>query len=110
MNLWAAPGKQCVCINDSWNFELSEMAGILPFPPSRVPMLNEVLTIRDVFTPETVSWAELAPGGAIMSFQELGHDCCFAIAHFRPLITEEDDVEMFRSITVWAPYSEVYDG
>jgi hypothetical protein len=61
-------------------------------------MINEVLTISYIATQEEYPEAILLDGGAALAFHEMGHDFMFAIAHFRPLITEEDDVALFQSI------------
>lgn len=96
MSLWAAPGKQCVCINDDWRDDFAASIGLKP--PWRVQMINEVLTITEVASDKDYPMAIFVPGGVVLGFAELGHDYLFAATHFRPLITEEDDVEMFRSI------------
>lgn len=96
MNSWAAPGKQCVCVDDNWQDTLCRSFGMPT--PSRVPMINEVLTISEVLGGEQYPMVLLLEGQVALSFVELDHDFLFSITHFRPLITEEDDVEMFRSI------------
>lgn len=96
MSTWAAPGKQCVCINDNWQDGLARAFGFTP--PDRVPMINEVLTISEVATDADYPEAILIPGGAALGFHEMDHDFMFAIAYFKPLVSEEDDVALFQSI------------
>ncbi|TCR64676.1 hypothetical protein [Bosea sp. BK604] len=45
MNTWAAPGVRCVCIREGWDDFVQFGDSVIPV---RVPMHNEVLTIRDM--------------------------------------------------------------
>jgi hypothetical protein len=87
-----------VCLNGEW----TQMPG-MPEMPSREPMMNEVLTIRDVLT--TDDFMKVCPRyhiktfAALLSFEELGHDWLYASHNFRPLVdgkSEERDVALFR--------------
>lgn len=106
MSAWAKPGVKCVCIRDDWKgFEVYERMGI--HVPSRLPMINEVLTINEVM--DDLSHV---PGRVTsnigLTFVELGHDWGFALDCFRPLITksQEDDVALFRSLLDALPIGE----
>jgi hypothetical protein len=80
---WARADVKVVCINDNWNAT----------GPARVPMLNEVLTIGDVFDQSAWPGRRIEGGGAV-TLLELGHDWCFSVAHFRPLVNDADDAEI----------------
>ena len=84
MNEWAAPGKQCVCINDNWDIS-GPLAGWEP--SARVPMLNEVLTIKQVFRDHPLKG--IIRGGVALTFEELGHDDCFSLHNFAELTAAE---------------------
>lgn len=92
MSSWAKPGVKCVCINDEWSDIQCRLLGVEP--PSRVPMINEVLTIKEVFS------HTFERGLAAASFHELGHDFGFATVCFRPLTTgsQEQDVALFTHL------------
>lgn len=86
---WAVPGAEVVCIDDNWSYATCALFGIEP--PSRVPMINEVLTIR-----EALPMAH-AKGGISLSFEELDPVFGFAVVAFRPLVsrTIEQDMAIF---------------
>lgn len=95
---WAKPGVKCVCVDDAWiGIELYERMGDVV--PSRLPMINEVLTITAVM--DDLSHCPGVPTATIaLVFSDLGHDWGFAANHFRPLTTtsQEDDVALFRHL------------
>lgn len=97
--MWAVPGAKCVCIDDVWGNGFRGRQA-----PSRLPMLNEVLTIKEVFGAEEWAGANI-PGGAAVSFVELGHDWCFAISSFQPLVTrtQEQDLAIFLPLLTDLP-------
>lgn len=92
MAAWAKPGVRCVCIDDDWSDYHCKLLGIEP--PSRVPMLNEVLTIRAVY-PSTIR-----PYCLALQFSELGHEFGFPAHCFRPLTTRtlEQDMSHFTPL------------
>lgn len=94
MSAWARPGVKCVCIKDDWLYDVAERMGLNP--PHRVPMIREVLTVKEVVHIDQFMGSEI-PGGASLSFHEMGHDWGFAVANFKPLITgaQEQDVSLF---------------
>lgn len=61
-------------------------------------MINEVLTVKEVLGEEAWGFSGRIPGGAGLSFSELGHDWFFAIASFRPILTrtQEQDASLFK--------------
>ena len=90
---WAVPGARVVCVDDSWN----------KIGPSRVPMLHEVLTIKDVLTRADYAavGVDCVPA-CTLSFTELGHDWTFNANCFRPTTptrTEAEDVRMIKDLT-----------
>ena len=102
MSTWAKPGVKCVCVDDNWKEEFMGRP-----VPSRVPMINEVLTVRQVFSADM--WPGLIiPGGLVMSFDELGDEGCwfYAVAHFKPLVTrtQEQDLEQFIPLLSTKPH------
>jgi len=104
---WVRPGAQCVCVDDRWQ-DLSHLFG--GRSPDRVPMINEVLTIRDVVGRDELkkAWEGRFTiphqwDGALLSFNELGHDWLFSYTHFRPLISQADDLEAHFSKLLDAP-------
>lgn len=92
MNTWAAAGVKCVCINDDWGY-------LPPFlnNAARLPMINEVLTIKSVslgFSPHDF----IAHVGLTFAETPLPFGVLFAAANFRQLVSLKDDVRMFREI------------
>lgn len=98
MEHWVRPGGQCVCIDDDWDAEK-------PFPgwaPStRVPMINEILTIKEVIEDHPLK--AQAPSGVLLTFEELGHDDCFPVESFAALLAEPSDPDNLD-------YGSEYDG
>jgi hypothetical protein len=104
MNTWAAPGVKCVCINDGWG---SVSIGSVSLP-TRVPMLNEVLTIAEVKV-----WDDAT---LVLSFHEIpllqedrngaeaiSGACWWNVRHFRPLTTRKTDISIFKKMLTPAP-------
>lgn len=89
---WAVRGAMCVCILDDWDCRYIEAIGLKA--PTRLPMLNEVLTIYMVTPPNNivVSWP-------VLYFEETG-PYGYAIKNFRPLVTrtQEQDVRALKSM------------
>lgn len=89
---WAVPGARVVCVDDSWN----------RIGPDRVPMLHEVLTIKEVLT--RADYAAVGVNcvpACTLAFVELGHDWTFNSNCFRPTVpirTEAEDTAMFKRI------------
>lgn len=90
---WAVPGAKVVCVDDAWN-----KGG-----PTRLPMLREVLTIKEVLTRDdyaAVGVSYVIPP-VVLSFHELGHDWTFNAGNFKPLAepkSEAHDVALFEDI------------
>lgn len=98
MNTWAAPGVQCVCINDSWDW-WAEFDGYSV--PTRVPMLNEVLTIREVVGNDGLSSGVGLVFWEIDKFQHdgpLGATIYFSVHCFWPLEKRKTDISIFRKL------------
>jgi len=93
---WAVKGQPVVCINDDWETWL-------PIP-TRVPMLNEVLTISGVMVRRTsvLMLNRLFLAGVFLYFDEiparqaaLGLDggVSWSVTAFRPLTRATTDIE-----------------
>ncbi|NHT75910.1 hypothetical protein G8E10_09480 [Rhizobiaceae bacterium CRRU44] len=84
-------GQRVVCINSDWpeNGVIEIARKVVP-TPSRVPMINEVLTIREI------------RGGLInnevvfLHFEEFPHG--WDSRHFAPLITRKTDISIFTDM------------
>ncbi len=98
MNTWAAPGVQCVCINDDFGCAQVGSCSI----PTRVPMINEILTVKTVeardemicLTFEEIDeyQMDIQPDGF------LGGWVLFDSVCFRPLEKRKTDIEIFRKM------------
>jgi hypothetical protein len=98
MTHWAAPGVQCVCINDdfgSWNVKHLSL-------PIRQPMISEVLTVSRVKTIEGVvalTFEEIdeyqcdTDGASLISGKIFWFASCF-----RPLIKRRTDISIFKAM------------
>lgn len=95
MTSWAKPGAKVVSLITFRNLEEDEVG----------PVESGVYTIRDV-VPE--------PNGTVgLRFEEISNEpfdyadgfneCTFAVEKFRPLITQQDDVELFRHLLLPSP-------
>ena len=80
--------------------------------PNRLPMINEILTVKDVMVASILNTPSSrfrvigdAANTVILSFHELGHDWLFTVHNFRPLIakTEEEDLAVFRELLTDLP-------
>jgi hypothetical protein len=103
MNTWAAPGVRCVCIDDGFRFGISVGGHRLPV---RVPMLNEVLTIREV----SVGRDGAIPGDPdkiYLSFWEielrqtdgpLSGNVRFDARYFQPLVQRKTDISALTKL------------
>lgn len=84
-----AAGDECVCINDDWDSNGVEVEVDGWEPNSRVPMLNERLTVKEVIgqdrTPIPIT------GGVGLTFVELGHDDVYSATHFAYLPPDPSD-------------------
>lgn len=100
---WAVPGARCVCISDDWGW--TARCGEFEIPV-RVPMLGEVLTIREVVvassSPDTG-----VPGEVYLGFWEIDiHQVSGPIAGlhhwhvsaFRPLIERKTDIGALKGL------------
>lgn len=92
---WAKPGIKCVCITSKPQTG-TDYRGV-----TRLPVINEVLTIR--YTSVTID------GDTLLRFHEIRNPKApttegviergYSAKNFRPLISQADDVEMFRRIS-----------
>ncbi|NTG01856.1 hypothetical protein G6L30_17205 [Agrobacterium rhizogenes] len=98
MNTWAAPGVQCVCIKDDWGHVQLGACSI----PTRVPMLNEVLTVKrvEVFHGELSLMFEEIEEHQVSTdgIMSLGGDIWFHAYCFRPLEKRKTDISIFRKL------------
>ncbi|WMT85595.1 hypothetical protein NO932_11715 [Pelagibacterium sp. 26DY04] len=77
---WAAPGAKVVCVvplGASHDFGIA---------------IDTVMTIAEVDT------SPLVKCSVILRFQERPSDCWYAAEAFRPIISQDDDVAMFKAI------------
>lgn len=107
MQDWIRPGARCVCIEADWP-ELTIAGESLPV---RVPMLHEVLTIREA-RPWQPSALSGDPGGIFLTFWEIAisqragavtaqfrwHACAF-----RPLQQRDTDIAALTSLLDRSP-------
>lgn len=93
---WFAIGVKCVCIRSNWEIDP------LPDGLTRLPMLNEVLTIADIVPARFYSGGTLA-----LVFEEIPHlqngaKVSYNPDSFRPLIsnpkTMEQDISLFTPL------------
>jgi hypothetical protein len=98
MSDWAEKGRRCVCISDDW--ESSRVTVNDYSLPVRVPMLNEVLTVRHVFANRRGVWLEFEEIPTAQSDGPLRGDVSWLATCFRPLIAGriEADIALFREI------------
>ncbi len=98
MNTWAAPGVQCVCINDDWGFFQAGSCSL----PTRVPMLNEILTVKRIAVKDGVvalTFEEIderqydSHGDEHMEGNIWWHAHCF-----RPLEKRKTDISVFLKL------------
>ena len=98
MNHWAVPGAQCVCIND--DFGSIEVGGCII--PTRVPMLNEVLTVRSVrASGESVylTFEEFDPWQSSSDGERtISGTIAFDAVCFRPLNKRKTDISIFKAM------------
>lgn len=90
LNSWAKPGVKCVSLITFKNLEPFEVG----------PVKNGIYTIREVV------WEP--NGSAGLRLREIKNDsfeyadgfneCTFAIEKFKPLITQQDDLELFNHL------------
>ena len=81
---WCRVGEKCVCIEDDWEPVHSGA--------TRVPMVNEVLTITEVDVGELVG-LQFAEIPAVVRSKRYDFSVFWCVTHFRPLITQADDIE-----------------
>lgn len=82
---WAVPGREVVCKADGWNVDALISLGVQP--PDRVPMLNEVLRIRDAILVKMPGYEP----AFCLAFEGLP-PFYYPVDFFRPVITIEDDM------------------
>jgi hypothetical protein len=92
---WARPGVLCICAKDDWD-EID-----FPFwpAPSRVPMLHEILTVKEVIDDHPMKSS--IRGGVALTFVELGTDDSYSIAHFAPWAPDPSDPD---NLDFWSAY------
>ena len=86
MSSWAKPGVKCVCIDDDTR----------GFKYSAMPKSGEIYTIRAV---EYYQWPSIG-GGLGVHLDEVTRSVPvpFGISRFRPLISQFDDIAMFKAL------------
>jgi hypothetical protein len=87
-------GQRVVCINDEWP-EWAVLNGTALIVPGaiRVPMLNEVLTIREI----VACWSPLLSDQPIaLKFHEI--EGGWLHTHFRALIEKKTDIAIFQAM------------
>ena len=82
---WAVPGREVVCVFDDWDDSACRLLGVRP--PDRVPMLNEVLRIRDAILVKMPGYEP----AFCLAFEGLP-PFYYPVDFFRPVITIEDDM------------------
>lgn len=107
MQDWIKIGEKCVCVNDNWTLGI---LGLLAEDVTRLPMLNEVLTIADIKEAHDNS------GRLFISFEEIPlsqgrvYKLQYLSTHFRPLRNEDDvfeeDMQIFRPMLKDLPVEE----
>lgn len=87
-------GQRVVCINDEWpDMALLNGTAIMVPTQPRVPMLNEVLTIRDI----VVCWSPLIIDDPIaLIFEEIPGG--WLHTHFRALTDKKTDISIFKAM------------
>lgn len=99
MTHWAAPGVQCVCINDDFGagFTLGSC-----HIPTRVPMIDEVLTVKAtyIFDERLFLTFDEIPDHQTDSRDGLmiGGVVTFEAVCFRPLIKRKTDISIFKAM------------
>lgn len=107
MQDWIKPGSRCVCVNDDWPWCVRQGGHVLPI---RMPMINEILTIRDV-RPGEGGLAGVA-GEAYLYFWEietcqssgpLVADIGWISTSFRPLQEKPTDIALLTALLDTSP-------
>lgn len=107
---WAIPGARVVCVNDDFGF-IQQGTSIIP---TRHPMMDEVLTIREV-EPGQQSDLCCDPNGVFLSFWEidrhhtsgpLSADISWSAECFLPLIEQKADISVFTALLTPAKQTE----
>jgi len=106
MNTWVAPGVRCICVNDDWT-EFTARGQVFPI---RQPMIDEVLTIRDVQPGR--GGGDGKPMHVYLGFWEIDivqeSGAVFAsihwiVTHFRPLQELSTDISELTALLEPAP-------
>jgi hypothetical protein len=104
-------GQRAVCIDDEWPEVFVE--GVLF--PSRVPMLNEVLTVTSVLPGIGNTPGYPRAPGIFLTFAEIEHTrtieagkvtVSFLASHFRPLVERKTDISQFQKLLLSMPAKE----
>lgn len=110
MTSWAVPGARCVCIDDDFGFVQTGEHVI----PTRIPMLNEVLTVRAVKIGEDSILCS-NPGGVFLFFWEIDRkqacgpltgEVSWFVECFRPLTERPTSIEIFERLLTPAKVGE----
>ena len=95
MSTWAEVGKRCVCVHD----EFPEIFGVDVYSlPVRVPMINEVLTIREVRAIGAFVYLRFDEIELRQTSGPLGGDIWWGVACFRPIEDRKTDISIFTSM------------
>lgn len=86
---WAVRGAKVVCVRDDWHQPDLELFGVV-----RLPMLREVLTIASSRSDGRFDY---------LGFAEIPFH--WSVQNFRPLITQQDDIEVHFRALLDAPQS-----
>lgn len=103
MNTWAAPGVRCVCINDEWAVYRQGAYSL----PVRTPMMNEVLTIREVIASGDKIGLTFWEIDIVQTDGPLSKSCAWGAQYFRPLEEKKTDISVFTDMLKGATKEKV---
>lgn len=102
-NSWCAPGVRCVCVRDDWEGHVSCDGFQIPV---RVPMIGEVLTVREVNRGDGSPFGGV-DGEPYLAFWEidalqvdgpLSMTVRWRARHFQPLTEQKTDISVFEAL------------
>lgn len=92
MSSWARVGVKVVCVDDAWPENSWYGYEVLP-------VKGQAYTIRDLVEYEgTLCCLLVEVQNSPQDYNQGMIEAAFAVRRFRPLITQEDDVAMFREL------------
>ncbi|MGG7535336.1 hypothetical protein [Rhizobium sp. 12,4] len=104
MSNWAKPGVQCICIDDEWPDQMTDGRHSVP---TRVPMLNEVLTISAVRPVRDRLFLYFEEIAALQASGPLQALISWDVVCFRPLLKRPTDISIFKNMLTPAPMKRV---